>query len=156
METLEKAQLAIYTKMAALCSRAEQCSPDIRKKITDLGGDEVMVTEVLQKLQEEHYLNDERYSRAYVRDKFRFNKWGRIKIRYYLKQKGLANSIIDKGFEEIEDAQYKELLISTMKEKAKTLKNKEKFQKMASIVRFAQSRGFEPELIHRYMGMVLE
>ncbi len=155
MDALEKTQLAVYTKMAALCSRAEQCSPDIRKKITDLGGSEVMVAEVIQKLVEEKFLDDERYSRAYVRDKFKFNKWGRIKIRYYLKQKGLSDSIIDLGFDELDEKQYIDLLVKTMKEKAKTLKNKEKFEKMAALVRFAQSRGFEPELIHRHMGTVL-
>ncbi len=156
MDTLEKTQLAVFTKMAALCSRAEQCSPDIRKKITDLGGGEVMVTEVLQKLKEEHFLDDERYSKAYVRDKFRFNKWGRIKIRYYLKLKGLPDQVINVGLEELDETHYIELLVKTMKEKAKTLKNKEKFEKMAALVRFAQSRGFEPELIHRHMGAVLD
>lgn len=155
MDTLEKTQLAVFTKMAALCSRAEQCSPDIRKKITDLGGGEVMVTEVLQKLKEELFLDDERYSKAYVRDKFRFNKWGRIKIRYYLKQKGLPDQVINVGLEELDETHYIELLVKTMKEKAKTLKNKEKFEKVAALVRFAQSRGFEPELIHRHMGAVL-
>ena len=145
-----------YSKMAQLCSRSEQCSADIRKKIIAFEIVDEIVEEIIRKLKRENFIDDERYARAYVKDKFKFNKWGKTKIRYYLRAKGISDSDIEKGLEEIDDEKYKILVIKTMKEKAKTVKNKKsKFEKMGQIIRFAQNRGFEPEIIHRYMNEVL-
>ena len=115
-----------------------------------------LVDEIIEKLKAEKFIDDERYVKAYVSDKFRLNKWGKIKMRYYLKAKGLSNDVIEKGFLEIKEEQYKKVLISTLKEKAKTIKSGDKFDKMGQIIRFAQSRGFEPEMIHRYLPEVVK
>ncbi len=145
-----------YSKMAQLCSRSEQCSADIRKKILAYEIVDEIVDEIIDKLIAEKYIDDERYARAYVNDKFKFNKWGRIKMRYYLHQKGLSDAAIEKGLEKIEEEKYIKLLVKTMKDKAKTIKKKDKFTKMGQIIRYTQSRGFEPELIHRHMSEVLD
>ena len=145
-----------YSKMAQLCSRSEQCSADIRKKILAYEIVEEIVDEIIDKLIEEKYIDDERYIRAYVNDKFKINKWGKLKMRYYLHAKGLSDEMIQKGLDSIDEEKYKMLLVKTMKAKAKTIKNKNKFEKMGQIIRFTQSRGFEPELIHRYMNMAME
>ncbi|WP_319272432.1 regulatory protein RecX [uncultured Draconibacterium sp.] len=145
-----------YSKMAQLCSRSEQCSADIRKKILAYEIVDEIVDEIIDKLIKEKYIDDERYAKAYVNDKFKFNKWGRIKMRHYLRQKGLSDVTIEKGLEKIDDEKYIKVLVKTMKDKAKTIKKKDKFTKMGQIIRYTQGRGFEPELIHRYMNEVLE
>lgn len=146
-----------YAKMARLCSRSEQCSGDIRKKIVAAEVDEDAADEIIQTLKEENYLNDERYVNAYTADKFKFNKWGRIKIKHNLRMKGLPEALISNALDEIDEEKYKVVLIKTMKEKAKSVKKKKtRFEKMGPIIRFAQTRGFEPELIHRYMNEVLD
>lgn len=146
----------VLSKITLLCSRSEQCSPDIRKKIIKAGIEEDFADEMIQSLKDENYLNDERYAKAYVADKFKFNKWGKVKMRYYLRQKGLPDEIISIGLDEIDAEKYKIVLIKTMKDKAKTIKKKNKFEKMGQVIRFAQNRGFEPEMIHRYMNLAIE
>ena len=156
MENRDSIVKEAYAKMAQLCSRSEQCSADIRKKIITYEIKNELVDEIISKLKAEKFIDDERYVKAYVSDKFRLNKWGKIKMRYYLKAKGLSTDVIEKGFKEINEEQYKKVLISTMKEKAKTIKSTDKFDKMGQIIRFAQNRGFEPEMIHRYLPEVLK
>ncbi len=146
----------VLNKTTRLCSRSEQCSPDIRRKILDAGIDEEKADEMIRMLIDENYLNDERYVKAYASDKFKFNKWGKIKIRHYLRQKGLPDEIIATGLEVIDPEKYKKVLVKTMKDKAKTIKKKNKFEKMGQVIRFAQTRGFEPELIHRYLNHIPE
>ena len=145
-----------YSKMAQLCSRSEQCSSDIRKKMLAYEIMDELVEEIISKLKAEKFIDDERYVKAYVSDKFKFNKWGKTKIRYYLKGKGLSDKTISKGLEVIDDEEYKKALIKTMNEKARKVKGKTKFEKSGSIIRFAQSRGFEPEIIHRYLNEVID
>lgn len=156
MENRELAVKEAYQKMAHLCSRSEQCSADIRKKIIAYELVDEVVEEIINKLKSEKYLDDKRYAKAYISDKFKFNKWGKIKLRHYLKAKGLPDAIILEGLKEIDEERYKTVLVKMMKEKAKTIKKKNKYEKMAQIIRFAQNRGFEPELIHRYMNNILE
>jgi regulatory protein len=115
-----------------------------------------LVEEIISKLKAEKFLDDERYVKAYVADKFKLNKWGKIKIRHYLKAKGLSDNLIEIGLNEIKEEQYKKTLVSTLKEKAKKVKSDDKFDKMGQIIRFAQSRGFEPEIIHRYLNEVVK
>ena len=154
MENEQKSIQEVFAKMAALCSRSEQCSFDIQRKITAAGIDDEQATEMISKLKEEKFIDDERYARSYVSDKFKFNKWGKVKMRHYLKMKGLSDSLILNALEEIDQDKYRDVLIKTMKEKARAVKKKNKFEKMAQIIRFAQNRGFEPELIHRYLNDV--
>lgn len=156
MATDEKTKNDAFKKMAALCSRSEQCSPDIRKKLPAFGLDEHEAEEVLEKLKNEKFIDDERYAKAYVAEKFRINKWGRVKIRYHLKAKGLENETIETGLENIDPEKYKNALLKTMKEKARKVKKNNKYEKMGQIIRFAQSRGYEPELIHRHMDEVID
>jgi len=68
----------------------------------------------------------------------------------------LSDNLIQLGLDSIDDDKYTSVLIKTMKDKAKTIRNKNKFEKMGQIIRFTQSRGFEAELIHRYMNEVVE
>jgi regulatory protein len=156
MEDQELIAKQTFSKMARLCSRSEQCSADIRKKIIAAGIDYDAADEMIAALKEENYLNDERYVKAYVSDKFKFNKWGKVKLRYNLRMKGFSEGIISAGLDEMDDEKYKKVLIKTMKDKAKMVKKKDKFEKMGQVIRFAQTRGFEPEMIHRYINSVLD
>ena len=156
MENHEPHVKQAYSKMAQLCSRSERCSADIRKKILAYEIVEEIVDEILEKLIEEKYIDDHRFVRAYVNDKFKINKWGRIKMRHYLRAKGLSDEVIAYGLENIDEEKYNAVLVKTMKAKAKSIKEKDRFKKMGQVIRFTQNRGFEPELIHRHMKMVLD
>ena len=147
----ENLKRQIADKMARLCSRSEQCSSDIRKKIKEAGADDEMADHIILFLQNGKFLDDVRYAKAYALDKFKFNKWGRIKIRYYLKMKNLPEAVIAEGISAIDEKHYIRLLQKIISDKAKTIKKDNIFEKTGQIIRFAQSRGFEPELIHRYL-----
>lgn len=156
MGTEENTTQELFARMAALCSRSEKCSTDIHKKImvTGLSSDEA--DDIIEKLKAEKFIDDERYIRSYVSDKFKFNKWGKVKIRHYLKIKGLPDELIQTGLNEIDAGKYHETLVKTLKEKARKVKKKNKYEKMGQLIRFAQNRGFEPEIIHRYLNEVVE
>lgn len=156
MEKEAKTKKEIHEKMASLCSRSEQCSQDIQRKIVASGLDDDSADEIIEKLKKDNFIDDKRYITSYINEKIRINKWGKVKMRYYLRMKGIDSSLIDNGLDEIDEKTYYELLVSTLREKARTVRKKNKYEKMGQIIRFAQSRGFEPELIHRYLNEVIE
>lgn len=154
MELTQQQQEAFH-RAAALCSRAEKCSNDILKKLINWGISEGEADHVLSCLTEEKYVDDARFARSYVRDKFRFNKWGKVKIAYQLRARQIDPGTIDTALEEIDEDAYKNVLIELLSEKNKSLKAANPFERRAKLIRFAQSRGFEMDLIYPALDEVL-
>jgi len=135
-----------YLRLTTLCARCEQAEGDLRKKLCDWGINPSDSNAIIERLKAERYLDNERYARAYCRDKLRFNGWGRIKIAYMLKGKGIEREFIDAALADIDEEQYLAILNEALAAKAKTLGSKSEEQIRASLLRFAASRGFEPAL----------
>lgn len=135
-----------FLRLSTLCARCEQAEGDLRKKLHDWGVSSSDADYIITRLQQERYLDNERFARAYCRDKLRFNGWGRIKIAFMLKGKGIEQEYIDAALSEIDEEQYATILNDVLIAKVKTLKDKEPEQARASLLRFAASRGFEPAL----------
>ncbi|HLN72749.1 MAG: regulatory protein RecX [Methylococcaceae bacterium] len=142
-------QRSAYLKATAICSRGETCSFDILEKLRKWGLEEAQAREVIDQLKAEKYIDDERFARAYVKDKFRFNHWGRQKIAYMLSSKRIGKEIQQAAFEEIEDESYSEELIKLIKSKEKSVKADDPFDKRNKLMRFAMARGFETDKIFK-------
>ncbi len=137
-----------YDKAAVLCSRSEKCISEISEKLKLYGLSSEESEPVIEKLIDEKYLDDERFARAYVKDKFRFNHWGKQKIEHMLRSKKINQEILDLAFEEIEDEGYANELLKLLADKAKTLKSKDQYDKRNKLMRFAMGRGFESGKIY--------
>ena len=101
-------------RAAALCARSEQAPGDIRDKLVKWGLSQSDVNQVLQQLVEQGFINEERYAKAFVKDRFAFNGWGKIKIAYQLRQKGIPDEIINEAMTAIDDSQYRDRLIGLL------------------------------------------
>lgn len=141
-------QTTAYDKAAFLCSRSEHCTSEIQEKLKTWGLSAEDAEPVIEKLKEEKYLDDERFARAYVKDKFRFNHWGKQKIEYMLRAKKINQEILELAFEEIVDEDYSENLLKLITGKAPSLKAKDKYDKRNKLMRFAMGRGFESNKIY--------
>ena len=144
-----------FLRLATLCARCEQAEGDLRKKLHDWGLSASDANAVIARLKQEHYLDNERYARAYCRDKLRFNGWGRIKISYMLRGKGIEQEYIDAALAEIDEEQYVSILDDALASKAKTLQGKSPDQLRASLLRFAASRGFEPGIVFEALSRII-
>jgi len=141
-------QQSVYLKATAICSRGETCSFDIQAKLKVWGLLEEDSKVVINQLTKEKYLDDERFARAYVKDKFRFNQWGRQKIAYMLNAKKIGKEIQEAAFEEIEEESYSDKLVKLITDKEKTIKAKDQYDNRNKLMRFAMGRGFESNLIY--------
>ncbi|WP_372755969.1 regulatory protein RecX [Labilibaculum sp.] len=134
------------SKVMFICSRQEKCSFDIRKKLRDWNISSDDQDEIIQSLIDEKFLSEERYTNFYVRDKFRFNKWGRIKISHQLRQKQIPESLIETALQQLNNEEYLENLNDILKSKMRSIKENDPYQLKAKLFRFAQGRGFEAQL----------
>lgn len=136
-----------YLRLTTLCARCEQAEGDLRKKLRDWGIASRDADDIIMRLKNERYLDNKRYAHAYCRDKLRFNGWGRIKIAFMLKGKGIEQEFIDAAIAEIDEEQYITILNEALEAKSRTLNGKDPQQTRAALLRFAASRGFEPSVI---------
>ena len=136
-------------KAASYCSISEHCISDVDDKLTAWGMTEDKKHKIIDKLIEDDFINEKRYCIAFTKDKFHFNKWGKIKISYSLKQKGLDSKLIDMALKTIDEGEYEEMLAVLLKNKLKTIKWEYEYEKMGKLFNFAQSRGFESNVIDR-------
>ncbi len=139
-------------KAMYLCSKAEKCKSDIRKKLFDWKADPEEHDKIIHQLEDQKFIDEERFVKYYVRDKFEFNKWGKIKIRTMLFQKQIPESLIINELKQISEKKYKETLDYLINQKQKSIKDPEPFKIKTKLLRFAASRGFEPDLILKILN----
>ena len=141
-------------KAASYCSISEHCVSEVEDKLTAWGVSPEDKNKIIKRLISDDFINEKRFCIYFVKDKFRFNKWGKIKISYAMKQKGLSNEQINNALSTIDDGEYEELLASILKTKLVGLKYEYEYEKQGKLFRFAQSRGFESNVIDRILRTI--
>ena len=138
-----------YLQLAALCAQAEHCEQEMRDKMKRWEIDTAVQDRVLQRLIEERYIDNERYARAFVKDKIRYNKWGRRKVQQALWMKRIDQDIQQRVLDEIEEKEYLDVLRPLLKQKRKSIKADSDYELNQKLVRFALSRGFTFDIIRQ-------
>lgn len=138
-------------KAEAYCVAAERCTDDVLHKLDQWGLPASSHELVIEHLKKERYIDDARYAVAYVRDKYRFNQWGRIKISQALKMKYIDSRSISLALQEIDEEEYLSILSSLLRKKAKSVKANSEYERNGKLLRFAASHGYEMDTILRCM-----
>lgn len=143
-----------YLWAAQRCSVKEYCRTDIVKKLIAKGASESDAEAAADQLEKENYLNDERYLRAFVADKFRFDHWGKQKIVQALRLKGFSSQEAAEAFHEtVSEEDYAETLRDFLTAKLRTTKADTPFAQRQKVARSAISRGFEPHLVFKALSL---
>ena len=138
-------------KAASYCSISEHCVSEVEEKLNAWCIECDDKAKIINRLIDEDFINEKRYCAYFVKDKFRFNKWGKVKISYALKQKGLSDELINAALQTIDEGEYDEMLAALLKTKLTGLKYEFEYEKQGKLFRFAQSRGFENNVIERVL-----
>lgn len=146
-----------FMKLSALCASAEYCEYDLRKKMRNwiVGDvDEVAKDKVIAKLYSEKFLDMNRYAHAFVRDKFRYNHWGRIRIGQELRMRRIDPAIIEDALAEIQEEDNLDTLRNLINNKRKSVKGKSEYEIRCKLIRFALGRGFQMDDVIKVVGDV--
>jgi regulatory protein len=113
--------------------------------------DYVDIDNIVEYLRKESFIDDTRYCRAFINDKYRFAKWGKVKIAQALMQKRLPQSTFGTLLNEIDEEEYMKILTDTLRSKRKSIHAESDYERNGKLIRFAMSRGFELDDIKRCM-----
>lgn len=139
---------SLLIKAANYCVYQERTQAEVRKRLREweVFGDKV--EQVIAYLITENYINEERYAKAFVGGKFRVKKWGKRKILFELKGKGLSKYCIESGMKEIDDQDYFDTIDQLIAYKKNDLRNEpNRLIKKQKTVKYLVGKGFEMNLV---------
>jgi len=139
---------------AALCSKKECCEADILQKLLDWNLSLEDASQIIEKLKEEKFLDENRFALFYAKDKLKFNHWGKIKIKHFLKQKKVKESIIQNSLNQIDDELYFEILDKLIASKVKNASMLKDIKFKARLYNNLASHGFESECIKERINIL--
>jgi len=139
-------------KLKQYCAYQERCHSEVKEKLASYGvyGDDAAL--IISNLIQENYLNEERFAIHFAGGRFRVKQWGRVKIKYELKQKQVSEFCIKKALKGIDEDDYEATLQKITEQKLKTLKGEKNiFIKKRKLQDFLLQRGFENELVREML-----
>jgi|TARA_B100001939_G_scaffold178960_1_gene154275 regulatory protein len=150
---LSKDEKLILEKMRSYCMYQERCIQEVKKKLTRLQVIPKSKSKIINHLIDDDYLNEVRFTKSFIQGKLRIKKWGRIKLNYELKMRGVKKFIIDEEINKISKRDYYDYFNEFSINKIKTLKGS-KEQKKRSFINYFTYRGWENNLIYEKLNEI--
>jgi len=155
VEQQTRQYLAALGKAQKYCSKQETCISGIGKKLDQWGINPAYHDRILKDLKAEKFIDESRYASQFVKEKFRLNQWGIIKIHHVMKAKQIPEYIINEAINEIPDDEYFRTLEKIMIQKLRNIKARNKFEQKGKLYRHAASKGFENDKIMEVINSIL-
>lgn len=137
------------------CGYQERCHFDVKEKLRSFGLRKPQIEAALATLIEENYLNEERFAIQYAGGHFRLKQWGKVRIRYELRQKQVSDYCIRKALAGIDEADYQRTLHRLAAEKWKSLKaEKNHFVRTQKVQSYLQQKGYEIDRVAKTLSEI--
>lgn len=142
-----------FAKAKQYCAYQERSHSEVKEKLYSFGLYKKEVDELLSDLISDNYLNEERFATMFAGGKFRIKQWGRVKIKYALRQKQVSDYSIKKALAAIDDTDYRKTLQKLFDQKLKTLRSEKNiFTKKRKLQDYLMQKGFETDLIRKLLA----
>lgn len=138
-------------KMEQYCGFQERCASEVRTKLYAFGINGASATTILEHLEAEGFLDEERFVRTFARSKFRQNHWGRVRIRMELKKRRISERLIGIGLSEIDETEYAQKIIQLYQQKLRALPDENPDNRIKAI-HFLLQKGYESEVVRENIG----
>lgn len=138
-------------RLQKLCSSSEKSEYEVRKKLAGWGLEKEN-TRIIERLKEENFLNSARFAQAFTHDKLTINKWGKMKVRYQLRNHQIPDDIIEKVLSAVDDNFYIEMVASELKKKSESINESNIYKLKAKLYAFGNQRGYESNLINDFLA----
>ena len=134
-------------KLKSWCAYSERCQSEVREKLFGFGLNAKETEDIVAFLIEDGFVDEERYARQYAGGHFRLKQWGRVKIKYALRVKGISDYCIKKGMSEIDEDDYRKLLSKLAGQKWQSTRGNPPATRWAKTRQFLLQRGFESDMV---------
>ena len=136
-------------KMERFCAYRERCPKEVRTKLAEFGLSQTDATQIFEVLREDKFFNEERFAMAFAGGKFRYNSWGRVRIRQELRMREISPALVNLALDSIDQTEYETLLQKLLDKKRLQYADDDNAREKAaaSLIR----AGFEMDLVFRFL-----
>ena len=138
----------IIDKIQSYCLYQDRCINEVKNKLFSLKVNDDLGQKIINHLIDNDYLNEERFVKLFIQGKLRIKKWGKIKLKYELKIRGINNNTIDTHIKNISEDEYISYFDEFSSAKIKFLKGTLD-KKKRSFINYFTYRGWENQLIYQ-------
>lgn len=161
MKQTELTPQEAYARLASYCAQAERSPSDLRRRMQRLELAEELQAELLMRLEAEGFVSGERFARAFVHDKHRFNGWGPRRLEHELRRHGIGSSVIATALEELEEetsaedeeSRVLELLRAKQRSLPAGLERRKAYDRL---MRFGLYRGYDYDEVREAITQLLD
>lgn len=152
-----KTEEQLLSRMQAYCAQAEHCRSEVAKKLQQAGAESALIERISDQLIKDRFIDEERFARAYARDKYRFNGWGPKRIAMELHKRQIPHTIIDSALTDLQegDDRIENPLPKLLKKKLQTIKGGDDRNRLIRLVRWAVGRGFNYEEVMKEASILI-
>lgn len=143
---------AALAKAEHYCAYQERSQQEIRNKLYEWGLWKNEVEEIISELIQTNFLNEERFTMAYVSGKFKMKKWGKMKIKQGLKLKGVTEKMILNALKTIDYDEYLETILVLANKKLPSIKENDAYKRKYKLTSYLMGKGFESNLISEVLN----
>jgi regulatory protein len=133
-------------RLRCTCSKSEKCLYDVKKKLIEWDLSEEFES-ITQDLLRENFINESRFAHSFANDKMKFSKWGKQKVRYHLRMKGIEDKEIEVALKTYPLKEYTDMISKELTKKAKSIKDTDPYKRTQKLIAFAANRGYESDIV---------
>jgi regulatory protein len=141
-------------KLQKYCSYQDRCHKEVDQKLKEMQMIPQASEQIIWKLIEANFLNEERFAMAYVRGKFRIKKWGKRRLVSELKKRQISKYIINKALNQISEDDYKVTFETLAERKATSILGSSKLKKKKKLADYLLYRGWESHLVYEKVNQL--
>lgn len=147
--------LQAKAKAENYCAYQERAQQEVRNKLYEWGLHQKEVENIIVRLIEDNFLNEERFAKVYALGKFRMKGWGKIKIKQHLKAKNVSEPLIRIALREINPDEYDKKIKETIEKRLNKPIKKLSFTEKSKLAVYLQSKGFENDIIFEKINQTM-
>ena len=138
----------ILNKMQSYCAYRDRCKYEVRQRLFEYNLPDSLNDQIIEILEKENFINEDRFALGFANGKFRIKKWGRQKIKFELLKKGVEQKLIVKAIGAIDNDEYILTLESLLEKKIKTIISMKNIQEAKfKVFRYGLAKGYESDLV---------
>lgn len=153
---LAEDKIKAYNYAVFLLSRSSKSEKQLKLKMLDKGYDEEIINNAIERLKSNKYINDDDYSERLIHDKINFSKWGKLKIKEALYNKGIDKQIIDEKLSVISNEDENQRALQLAEKKLKSLMNEEPLKRKIKLSNFLINKGFDYDTVNKVVTKLIK
>ena len=135
-------------KLEYYCAYQERCHKEVTQKLKDMYMIPEAIDVIIVHLLEHNFLNEERYTKAFVSGKLKIKKWGKRRLVLELKRKNISKTNINQALTEIDEKEYIDIFNNLAEKRFNSTKEKNKYKKRKKLADYLLYRGWESFLVY--------